>query len=616
LTVSRNGAKIEAVDALTTAIGHVVAGASRWRVTAALGPTDRGAAFRVESLESGGDQARLDLWEPSHIAERGVLAQLEREARVVARFRHERCLTLLDFGTDEGRPFVVSELPPGQPIAAELGPDLSVARAVTLASQVLEGLRHLHGHGLLHRAISAENVWVDRSLSGDTVKLGLPRVGRPPGLATTAGRDPYDPPERSPGRSDATRDLYAAGMLLYAMCTGGPPPPVPPGSPSGSVPAARAGAPDRGISEELERVIQRALARSPEARYQSADDLLVALQALRARYAAPRPPPPARHSRAVLVVAGVVVAGALGAPVLRGRHRTGSTGAEVAVRAAGGGRAVEGSGGPSPSASPAGPQPRRQAGGAGAGGGAAPRAVPTAPPATSAEPAPEPPVLRRPAGGPPAASGEPAPPPPVPARSPQRGQGAPPASTASGPPPPGPRHVEGGDGEVRARAASTGPTSPPPGRPRAADTAVSGPAPTTDDEQKEIWALIDAGRLHKAGNQIAPLVARDPAAAWPRFALAVLYYHRLWRRDALRHWEVAFAADPTLLHDPHFTGVLCSMLDPNWQAVGLTPFLDGLGEAVVPLVSGCVTEATDPQRRSRAAYALQRLRASRDRPSR
>jgi len=173
---------------------------ARWRVVEELGPTAHGVAYRVEEQ---GQPARVELWDERHVAERGRMAQIERQARVVGGLKHPRCLSLRHFGVEDGRPFLVTDLAQGRRLAEVIGTEeLTVGRAIALTLQVLEGLRHLHAHGVVHRELGPQTVWVGASLAGETVSLG------PPQLA--AGSD----------RADSRGDLYAAGLLLYAMCVG------------------------------------------------------------------------------------------------------------------------------------------------------------------------------------------------------------------------------------------------------------------------------------------------------------------------------------------------------------------------------------------------------------
>ena len=340
------------------AAGVVVGG---WKVLEVAGPTERGMAYRVEGVNDG-RTARLELWDPVHVEPRGALARFDREARVLGRLRHDRCLSLLEFGTHDGRPFLVSELPAGKPLRDERGTaEMPVARAVALMGQVLEGLRHLHRHGVVHRAVAPDNVWVGSGLTSDQVKLGLPRVAS------------------SGDRADQRGDVDAAGRMLFALCTGR--------EPAAGLEAPRALAPERGIGEALERVLMRAVARSPEARFRTADELMGALGALGLRNGRPRAAPAASPARTTLVAAlaavGLAGAVALSALVVRGGKKQ--------------------------------PPPP------------APEVATAARPAPSPEPEPEP----APAPAPPPVVTKPAPPPPPPPARPVE-KPAPPPAAASG----------------------------------------------------------------------------------------------------------------------------------------------------------------------------------------
>jgi hypothetical protein len=504
---------------------HQVVG-GRWRLLEVLGPTEHGAAFRAETLEDG-RPARLELWDLRHVEGRGELARFEREARTLSRLRHERCLSVSAFGAHEGRPFLVSELPAGTTLRDELrAGELSLARALSLGLQLCEGLRHLHGHGVVHRALLPENLWVTRSPGADLLKIGLPRIGQATG-APDASRAPfYPPPGRTAGRPDHRADLYAAGMLLYLMCTGrelaaevaaeiaGGGPVPPPSSVS----------PERGISDALERVILRAVAPSPEVRFGTADELLGALQSAGIRPAAPkrRPAQPARR-RTAMLAAGFVALAVLGAGALRSR----------------GSQAPSAPPAPHVASVPA-PPP------------AAPRPVQAAPAAA--------PILP-----PPVAPVEPTPVAPVPAPAPY------PVAIAAAP------------------AAPASPAAPPP------------------DQRRQVWALLDSGRLDEGAARIKALEAKDPDGAWPQFALGVLYYRKYWRRDAVRHWQLALEQDPEIRHDPQFGAYFCFMLDDTWKAAGMTELLDELGAEAAPLLEQCVASAKTPRLRELASATLAHL---------
>jgi serine/threonine-protein kinase len=249
---------------------HQVVG-GRWRLLEVLCAKEHGAAFRVETLEDG-RLARLELWDQRHVERRGELARFEREARTLSRLRHERCLSVVAFGAHEGRPFLVSDLPETKALRDELGkPELTVPRALSLGLQLCEGLRHLHGHGVVHRALLPENVWLAQAPAADLLKIDLPRISLTTDTSDAKRERLYMPPERSAARPDHRADLYAVGMLLYVMCTGREPPGEVVAATAGGVPVPppRTVGPERGISEGLERVILRAVAPPPDVRFRS-----------------------------------------------------------------------------------------------------------------------------------------------------------------------------------------------------------------------------------------------------------------------------------------------------------------------------------------------------------
>jgi serine/threonine-protein kinase len=504
---------------------HQVVG-GRWRVLEVLGATEHGVAFRVETLEDG-RLARLELWDQRHVERRGELARFEREARTLSRLRHEHCLSIVAFGAHEGRPFLVSELPDGRALQDELGePDLTVARALSLGLQLCEGLRHLHGHGVVHRALLPENVWLARTPAADLLKIGLPRFGQATAAVDATRPRLYLPPEPSAGRPDRRADIYAAGMLLYVMCTGREPLAEVVSAIAGGAPVPpprRVVSPEREISEELERVILRALAPSPYVRFGTADELLAALQTAAAHSTSPKRRPVQRPGRrAAIAAAAFAPVAVLGAGALRSGGSQGPSG---------------------PPAAQAAPPPM------------IPAKVVVAPPAPPRAPM------------------------AAPAIEPKR---------------------------------ETAPAAVPV---RAAQVVGTSPAAASRDERGEIWSLLDSGRLDEGSTRIKQLLANDPDAAWPRFALGVLYYRRYWRRDAVRQWQQALAQDPEIRHDPQLGEYLCFMLDDTWKAAGVADLLNQLGAKALPLLDHCAAAAKTQRLRSLASRALNGLRGA-DQPSR
>ena len=227
----------------------------------------------------------------------GAVDRFEREARATARLNHPNCVQLVDFGLDEGQPYLVVEFVEGQTLAEQLdhGP-LPAKRAVRIAAQVLAGLEHAHERGILHRVLKPANLMlVEAAGYEDFVKIldfGLAKVlGEADRREVTVhgvalGTPGYMSPEQAAGMpSDARADMYSVGAVIYHLLTGvkvfeggnvhsilrkhredTPPPPRSLRGPS-------------AISAELDAVVAKAMQRDPEKRYQTALQMRRALEA-------------------------------------------------------------------------------------------------------------------------------------------------------------------------------------------------------------------------------------------------------------------------------------------------------------------------------------------------
>jgi serine/threonine-protein kinase len=240
------------------------------------------------------------------------LERFRQEAMSAARLSHPRIVRVFDTGTDGALTFIVMELFEGEDLAAVLkrGP-LDPDRAAWIVSCALEGLAHAHEQGLVHRDVKPGNILVGEDGIVKVTDFGVAKAAFSQDLTTTGrvlGTVSYLAPEQIQGGAlDGRSDLYSAGVVLYEALTGRAPfvgetdlatatmrlteDPMPPR-------AVRAGIP-RG----LEKVIMTALARDPEQRYASAEDMRLAIGRalgdstgeIRAVPAAPpRAPAPAR----------------------------------------------------------------------------------------------------------------------------------------------------------------------------------------------------------------------------------------------------------------------------------------------------------------------------------
>src|SRR5947209_14446461 len=211
-----------------------------------------------------------------------------REARATAALSHPNIAALYEIGEDQGQIFLVFEFVPGDTLKTVIGGrPLNPRRAIDLAVQIADALADAHAEGIVHRDIKPANIIVTPKGAAKILDFGL-ATGTAGGaeretaatmLATSAGTTlgtvAYMSPEQAIGEPvDHRTDIFSLGIVLFEMLTGRLPF-------TGSTPTAlalqivRAEAPpptavNPSLPRELDTVVARALAKSFDARYQSA----------------------------------------------------------------------------------------------------------------------------------------------------------------------------------------------------------------------------------------------------------------------------------------------------------------------------------------------------------
>lgn len=245
---------------------------------------------------------------PRDVARRPDLVErFARERDLLASLEHAHIARFYDAGSDPvAGPYLAMEYVRGQPITDWCDEHRRTLRErLALFLQVLDAVRAAHSRGILHRDLKPSNVLVTddgeaRLLDfgiGGLLGAGTQEVGELTGLYGRALTPDYASPEQlAGGRADAQSDLYALGVLLHELLCGARPyalgrqrslaeferalAATEPAAPSARVAAgagARRGLDDAGLARalrgELDRIVQKALARSPEARYRRVEEL-------------------------------------------------------------------------------------------------------------------------------------------------------------------------------------------------------------------------------------------------------------------------------------------------------------------------------------------------------
>ena len=249
---------------------------------------DRTAAIKILPEELASDKDRLQ--------------RFVQEAKSASALNHPHIITIYEIGTYANSKFIATEYIDGDTLRKRMNQGLKLFDALEIAAQVASALAAAHAAGIIHRDIKPENVMIRKDGYAKILDFGLAKLTEiasqgadteaptramvNTGAGTVMGTASYMSPEQAKGvHVDARTDLWSLGVLLYEMTTGHLP--FPGETPTETIslilqkeppPLARYA---DDIPEELDRIVEKALTKDLDERYQSAKDMLIDLKHLK-----------------------------------------------------------------------------------------------------------------------------------------------------------------------------------------------------------------------------------------------------------------------------------------------------------------------------------------------
>jgi len=267
-----------------------------YEVSGAIGAGGMGEVYRARDPRLHREVA-VKILPASLSSDREWLHRFEQEARAAAALNHPNILAVYDIGTQDGSPYIVSELLEGESLRERLrsGP-LSLRKAIDYALQIARGLAAAQDKGIVHRDLKPENIFITRDGRVKLLDFGLAKLTQAAptfgdsetrtiqsDAGTVVGTVGYMSPEQVRGNpADARSDLFAFGVVLYEMISGkrafhGE-------TAADTMSAILHGEPpelaetNRNVAPALQRIVAHCLEKSPEERFQSMRDVIFDLE--------------------------------------------------------------------------------------------------------------------------------------------------------------------------------------------------------------------------------------------------------------------------------------------------------------------------------------------------
>lgn len=257
--------------------------ANRYEVIEELGVGGMGSVYKVFDKKID-EKVALKVLAPEVAGDQRTIERFRFELKLARKVSHRNVCRMFDLSEEEGTQFITMEYVPGENLKSlikRIG-QLSLAKALSVARQMGEGLAEAHRLGVVHRDLKPQNIMVDSEGNARIMDFGIARSIKTKGITETGmiiGTPEYMSPEQVEGQeADRRSDIYSFGVILFEMVTGRVPF-------SGTTPLSiilkhkteRPPDPRAFVDQipyELSRLILKCMEKHKENRYRSVDELL------------------------------------------------------------------------------------------------------------------------------------------------------------------------------------------------------------------------------------------------------------------------------------------------------------------------------------------------------
>ncbi len=263
--------------------------AERFQIIEELGIGGMGKVYRAVDKKLN-EEVALKLIKPEIASDKKVIERFRNELKIARKIVHKNVGRMYELMEDEGAHYITMEYVPGEDLRSFIrrSGQLAVGTSLRITKQVAEGLSEAHRLGVVHRDLKPSNVMIDKEGSARIMDFGIARSLRGAELTRegiAVGTPAYMSPEQARGEDlDHRTDVWSLGVVLYEMLTGQLP--FKGKSEQAVVHSILNDEPEpltklrSDVTQELGRIVEKALAKSPDKRYANIDEMMTDIQSV------------------------------------------------------------------------------------------------------------------------------------------------------------------------------------------------------------------------------------------------------------------------------------------------------------------------------------------------